>query len=94
MSNSKQIFQTQSKIRWRAYQWTGRIIVFGIALIIPVIVFTFAKGIQPNLPALQNETDSIRHLSHPAIPPGLNEKELKKYKGFNDFSRQNRKMNS
>ena len=80
-----QVFQTDSKWRWRTFQWTSRLTIVIIALMIPVIIFTLYKGIQPNLPLLVGDTDSVHHLANPIVPAGLTRKELKKYKGFNDF---------
>ncbi|MFT3750607.1 MAG: glycosyltransferase [Agriterribacter sp.] len=85
MSQTKQIFQTNSKLRWRAFQWVGRLMLFGIILMIPVVVITLSRGVQPALPLLSNPGDSLHHLTNLTIPAGLNKKELKKYRGFNDF---------
>ncbi|MCC6287359.1 MAG: glycosyltransferase [Chitinophagaceae bacterium] len=85
MSHSRQVFQTSSKLRWRTFQWGGRLILFGIILMIPVVIITLSRGIQPELPLLSSPVDSLHHLDNLTIPAGLNKKELKKYKGFNDF---------
>ncbi len=85
MSNAKQIFQTNSKWRWRTFQWTGRLIIFSIILMVPVVIITLTRGIKPKLPLLAGVTNSMHHIIKPVVPAGLNEKELKKYKGFNDF---------
>lgn len=85
MSNSKQIFQTNSKWRWQTFKWTTRIIIFSIILMIPVVIITLARGIKPGLPILANDNDSLHRLTNPVIPAGLNEKELKKYNGFTSF---------
>ena len=85
MSNTKQIFQTSSKWRWRTFQWTGRLITFSIILMVPVVIITLARGIKPGLPLLAGEADSMHHISNPVIPAGMNAKEIKKYKGYNAF---------
>ena len=85
MSNTKQIFQTNSKLRWRAFQWTGRLIIFAIILMVPMVIITLARGIKPGLPLLASEVDSMHHLANPAIPAGMNAREIKKYKGYNAF---------
>src|SRR4030095_10640408 len=59
--------------------------LFTILLMIPVVIITLARGIIPQLPALNNATVAIQQFIHPALPAVLNAKELKKYKGFNDF---------
>ncbi len=85
MSSTKQIFQTNSKWRWVTFKWTGRLVLFGILLMIPIIIVTLVRGIKPALPLLTNEAELAHHLSNPVIPKGMDEKEFKKYKGFNDF---------
>ncbi|MEP7374272.1 MAG: polysaccharide deacetylase family protein [Chitinophagaceae bacterium] len=85
MSNTKQIFQTSSKFRWRTFQWTGRLILFAIILTVPVVIITLARGIKPGLPLLASQTDSMHHISNPVIPAAMNLREIKKYKGYNAF---------
>src|ERR1051326_1237883 len=85
MIQGKQIFQTSSSWRWKTFKWTGRLFIFCILLMIPVVIITLARGIQPGLPLLSSETDSAHRLAQPLTPLAMNEKELKKYKGFNDF---------
>ncbi len=81
----KQIFATDSVRRWRRFQWASRFVLFIVILMIPVAILTLYQGISTPLPALQTG-DSIAHpLLHPALPPLFSAKELKKYKGFNDF---------
>lgn len=92
MNNSKQIFQTNSKWRWRTFQWVGRFIIFTIILMIPVVIITLAKGIQPALPKLANSADSLHYIANPVVPADMNAKELKKYKGFNDYFEARKKI--
>src|SRR6185436_7110726 len=61
------------------------LMLFTLLLIVPIVIITLARGIKPQLPVLNNAPASIQHFIHPALPANLNEKELKKYKGFNDF---------
>ncbi len=65
--------------------WTGRLIVIVILLMVPLVIITLERGIQPGLPILVNESDSLHHLSNPATPADLTVKELKKYKSFSNF---------
>ncbi|HLA53162.1 MAG TPA: polysaccharide deacetylase family protein, partial [Flavitalea sp.] len=85
MSNTEQIFQTNSKWRWRTFMWTGRLIVITILLMVPLVIITLKRGIQPGLPILVNESDSLHHLSNPATPADLTLRELKRYKSFSNF---------
>ncbi len=94
MGSSKQIFQTNSKWRWQTFKWTSRFILFAIILMVPVVIITLARGIKPGLPILVNENDSLHRLSNPVTPAGLNEKELKKYKGFSNFLQAKLKIDS
>lgn len=91
MSTDKQIFQTNSRWRWRTFQWTGRFILFALLLMVPVVIITLARGLKPGLPLLTNEADIIHHLSNPSFPAGLNKKEARKYKGFETFLREKEK---
>lgn len=94
MGSPKQIFQTNSKWRWQTFKWTCRFILFAIILMVPVVIITLARGIKPGLPILVNENDSLHRLSNPVTPAGLNEKELKKYKGFSSFLQAKLKIDS
>lgn len=85
MSGSKQVFQTSSRLRWRAFQWTARVVLLCLILMVPVVLITLARGLRPGLPALTGEDSLLRTNAHPVIPAGLNNKELKKYKGFNEY---------
>ena len=82
---SRQIFQTDSKWRWRITQWLGNGALFVLILMVPIVCITLASGIMPGLPLLIGENDSLHRISNPVVPVGLNKNELKKYKGFEDF---------
>lgn len=85
MSADKQIFQTGSKWRWRTFQWTGRLLLFVLLMMIPVVIITFMRGLKPGLPSLVSEADIMRRIANPVTPAGFNKHELKKYKGFEAF---------
>src|SRR5438045_1969965 len=82
MNSPRQIFQTESRLRWKAFQWISRIILFLLALTIPVVWIAVALHIDPQLPSL-----SLKNFSKSAeiIPKGLTSREVKKYKGFSAF---------
>ena len=84
MGNEKQVFQTSSTWRWTTFKWVSRLILFTIILMAPVVIITLARGIKPGLPVLTND-DSLHHLLNPVTPRCFTSKELKKYKGFDDF---------
>lgn len=85
MSDNKQIFQTITKARWRTFQWSTRILIFGIMLLIPIFIITLNRGLKPTLPLLTNVYNNVTVLSNPTTPVALDKQELKKYKGFDVF---------
>lgn len=87
MSSEQQVFQTNSRWRWRTFQWTTRLVMAALVLMIPVVIITLARGLKPGLPMLANQADAQHQLSHPVEPAGLNKKESRKYKGFDAFLR-------
>lgn len=87
MSSEQQVFQTNSKWRWRTFQWTGRLVIFALALMVPVVIITLARGLKPGLPRLASDADALHQLPHPVEPAGMNKKESRKYKGFDAFLR-------
>src|SRR5436190_24172271 len=93
MSNTKQIFQTGSKFRWRVFQWTGGLIVFAIILMVPIVIISLIRGVTPTLPLLASQADSMHHISNPAIPAGMNAREIKEYRGYNAFLAAREKIN-
>jgi cellulose synthase/poly-beta-1,6-N-acetylglucosamine synthase-like glycosyltransferase/spore germination protein YaaH/peptidoglycan/xylan/chitin deacetylase (PgdA/CDA1 family) len=82
MSNAKQIFQTDSKWRWKTFQWTSRFIIFVVILMLPVVMVTLLWGVKPGLPLLASEIDSMHHIANPVVPLAMSAKDIKKYKGF------------
>ncbi|NIG56140.1 glycosyltransferase [Chitinophaga sp. Cy-1792] len=93
MSNSKQIFQTTSPLRWRTFQWTSRILLLAGLLMVIIVWLALRNNYMPGLPTLQdNSTYNYKKLQHPVQPVSLNQKEAKTYKGFEDIiSDKNRK---
>lgn len=91
MSTTKQIFQTSSKWRWRMFQWAGRLVLLALVLMVVLVIITMAKGIKPGLPVLSSDADTLRRVAQPVIPAAFNERDLKKYKGFDDFLKERNK---
>ena len=91
MSNHKQIFQTRTKVRWRTFQWSTRILIFGVLLLIPIFIITLQSGLKPALPLLRNVYNDVKTLSNPSVPVALDQRELRKYKGFDAFLRMKQK---
>lgn len=94
MENKKQVFQTKTKARWITFKWSTRFIFFLIVLMIPIISITLYKGFKPVLPKLFNLERTNKKLINPSVPQDLDNKEIKKYKGFNDFLNAKQKINN
>lgn len=95
MNNKSQIFQTSTKKRWKTFQWSSRLILFVILLMIPIFLITLKRGLKPALPLLGNNTKTEQNLTNPITPITpikLTNKELKKYKGFDYFLRAKREI--
>ena len=96
MSDSKQIFQTTTKTRWKTFLWSTRLIIFLFLLMIPILIITINRGSKPFLPKLSSEFSLTKNLLNPSKPIDLSPKELKKYKGFDAFLKwkeKNEKLN-
>ena len=78
MSESKQIFQTTTKVRWRTFQWSTRIFTFAIILLVLIFIITLNRGLKPSLPLLTNVYTDVKALSNPSVPVAFNSQELKK----------------
>lgn len=87
MSDTKQIFQTNTKVRWRMFQWSTRIFIFALLLLIPIFIITLHRGLKPSLPLLTNIYSNVKTLENPSTPVSFNKQELKKYQGFGAFLR-------
>ncbi|MEO6136263.1 MAG: polysaccharide deacetylase family protein [Ginsengibacter sp.] len=85
MSQVQQIFQTANPWRWRTFKWSGRLVIFLIVLMIPIVIITLARGIQPGLPELSIRQVNSHFVTHPVTPAGLSARDLKKYQGFKNF---------
>ncbi len=85
MEPGKQIFQTNSSFRWKAFQWVSRFILFGIILMVPIVIIALVNGYKPGLPALANPEDSVHHIANPTVPRAMSNTEQKKYRGFAGF---------
>ena len=81
MENSKQIFQTSSKKRWKSVQWGSRVFIFiGILLLLALgLMMTLDRS--PKIPFKEDYKAVIT-----ANKPYLQENKIsKEYKGFRSF---------
>ncbi|NCU03051.1 MAG: glycosyltransferase [Chitinophagaceae bacterium] len=84
MNNSKQVFETKSTFRWNMFLWTSRGAIVLVLLMISALIISFVWQTKPLLPDLNN-SQVLHTLKSPVVPPGLNAKEMQKYKGFDAF---------
>jgi len=78
---TKQIFQTESKSRWKSFNWTMRIVLFLIALLLAAFVAMLIINHIPSIPFRQDYKSVIT-----ANKPFLEESKIsKRYKGFRTF---------
>lgn len=87
MEEKRQIFQTETKKRWKTFQWSSRLILFLLILMVPIFFITLKRGLKPELPLLANKSTAGKTLNNPIVPKELSAKELKKFKGFDYFLR-------
>lgn len=92
MDNKKQVFQANTQKRWKAFQWSSRLVLFIIILMVPIFLITLKSGLKPSLPLLGGNVHTKQGLFNPVTPVNLSVKELKKYKGFNYFLREKAKI--
>jgi peptidoglycan-N-acetylglucosamine deacetylase len=81
----KQVFQSNSPRRWRVFQWSTRLILFGVLMTIPVFWIALSRSYKPMLPLLTNDEFTYKKLQKPDSARAFSAKESKKYKGFKDF---------
>lgn len=92
MDAAKQIFQTKTKLRWRTAQGSVIVLLLAMLVMVPVVIFTLKKGIQPPLPPLNKQASTSRPVLKPVSPLSLNKAEAKRYTGFADFLRKRQKL--
>lgn len=82
MSADQQIFQTSSKIRWNTFKWLGRLALFFLILMIPIVWIAMGTVNNTLLPGL-SKSDYVKINLSPAN--SFNKRENKKYHGYDDF---------
>ena len=78
MTKPKQVFQASSPNRWRAFQWSARIIIFFLLLGVVSICIALFHNSTPQLPRLLNSTDEFKALANPDQPLGFKNTPKKK----------------
>lgn len=85
MSTTNQVFQAKSKWRWKTFQWTSRLILFFLLLMIPIVWIALERGYKPELPELSNPEDAVAIVNNPVTPKTFTSREKRKYLGFTDY---------
>lgn len=83
METNRQIFQTDSKLRWNIFKWISRLLLILLILMIPIIWISLKWEQKPFLPGL-SKTNYEKQM-HPVIPKDFSTLDKRKYKGFHDF---------
>ena len=47
MNKEKQVFQASSPLRWKTFQWLSRLVIFFLALLVPVVWIAWKLDIKP-----------------------------------------------
>ncbi len=85
MESSQQIFETNSRWRWKTFIWTGRLLLTGFILMIPAVWLALKYTSKPVLPLLVNEGDTLNAIGKLVQPASFKPGEEIKYKGFNTY---------
>jgi hypothetical protein len=90
----KQVFQSESPRNWYRIQWTGRILLFFLVVLLFIAIFTISREIQPTLPQLKDKNEQYKKILNPSIPITLEKKRNSKVLGFKAFLENKRKQDS
>ncbi|HEX2684847.1 MAG TPA: glycosyl hydrolase family 18 protein, partial [Ferruginibacter sp.] len=85
MSNTAQVFQTNSATRWKSIKWTSRIILLVILFLLAVLVLAVINGRNPNLPNISSKAKYYQAKLDPANKLTFTSPLNRKFKGFKDF---------
>lgn len=83
MNGQKQVFETESRLRWNTFRWSSRILIFLLVLIVPVVWISLAHVNPPFLPKLEKRSNVTNKKL--VTPAGFTSKEAAKYQGFQKF---------
>jgi len=91
---NRQIFQSESPKKWQRIQWTGRIILFFLGILVFIAIYTIVREIQPTLPQLKDKNEQYKKILNPAVPITFENTRNKQYKDFKDYFIKARKANN
>lgn len=82
---SRQVFQTNDAKRYKATQWTLRIVGAILIFITAVVVIAVLRGKNPSMPVMNSVGNSYKSKVDPSNAFTLSTPLNKKFKGFKDF---------
>lgn len=82
---SRQIFQTENAKRYKATQWTFRIVGAILIFITAIVIITVLRGKNPTMPLMKSVGNSYKSKIDPSNAFTLSTPLNKKFKGFKDF---------
>lgn len=82
---SRQVFQTSDAKRYKATQWTFRIVSAVLIFITAVVVIAVVRGKNPSMPVMNSVGNSFKSKVDPSNTFTLTTPLNKKFKGFKDF---------
>lgn len=85
MSHSRQIFQTNSNLRWRNFKWSFRILLMIMLFFLIVLIIALARGVSPSPINIAARAKAYENRLDPSNPLTLSYNRNKKYKGFKNF---------
>ena len=85
MSDTEQIFQTNSVRRWRNFKWTFRVLIMIALFFVVILVVALIRGVSPSMPNMESKARAYENALDPTNPLTLSQGFNKKYKGFKDF---------
>ncbi|RYZ19500.1 MAG: glycosyltransferase, partial [Chitinophagaceae bacterium] len=77
----RQIFQTNSALRWRGFQWSTRLLLLLLLLGLVAVIMTLLSDRSPQMPQLREFRQS---LTDTTTPPG-NSRLARRYKSFRQY---------
>lgn len=85
MEQSRQIFQSGGKGRWKKIIWTGRLILILVFGLVVLLLITIYIGSLPSLPNLESKGKAYAHAIDVSNPLVLKNQQNKKFAGFRKF---------
>ena len=85
MSNTAQIFQTDTRKRWTRVKWTSRVIIMVALFFLVVTILAVNNATNPTMPNMKAKAKAYQATLDPSNKFVIGSAENKKYKGFKSF---------